>query len=95
MRNQVTISKSEIQEFRQLREIQASKQGLTPSQSRRLCELETLYVGARIVPILRDKVKPLLEDFGAPIQVIIEMDNAGEIHYGSRRPSSPSAPVIP
>ena len=80
--------------MRQLRKIQASKQELTPSQSGRLCELETLYVGALIVPILRDEVKPLLEDFGAPIQVDIEMDSAGEIHYGSWKPSSPSAPAI-
>ena len=78
-----------------LRRRQAAGRELSEPEAELLGELESEYIGRLIVPVLRDRVKPLVEAFGAPLEVMFEIDAAGEAHYWSHKPCSPSEPAWP
>ena len=93
-KNQVIITNEQKQRMRELRRIQA-RIGLSPQQEDELNKLEPIYIGAEIIPVLRDEVEPLVKAFGAPLEVAIGIDSNQELHYQSRTPGSPSAPAFP
>ena len=78
-----------------LRRRQAAGRELSEPEAELLGELESEYIGRLIVPVLRDRVRPLVEAFGAPLEVMFEIDAAGEAHYWSHTPCSPSEPAWP
>ena len=93
VKNQVIITNEQKRRMRELRLVQAST-GLSSQQADELSKLETIYIGAEIIPLLRDELRPLMMIFGAPLEIAIEIDRNQEVHYKSRTPGSPSGPAF-
>ena len=80
--------------MRLLRRMQAAGKELSATEQLLLGGLENEYVARVIYPVLRDRVSPLVEGYGAPLMVTVEADAAGNVVCGCSQPDSASQQAV-
>ena len=84
------MDEQRMEMMRLLRRMQAAGKELSSTEQLLLGGLENEYVARVIYPVLRDRVSPLVEGYGAPLVVTVEADAAGNVVCGCSQPDSAS-----